>query len=104
MKTKTELLNSYLNQYPELTELFLSIIQVKTGHYTFDSLCEIAGFNKDQRNKIDSAYPVDYARSIEQIYPDFNNGLNCFNYNDNKTFGDMFNMNNAIVKNIFKKL
>ena len=100
MKTKKELLQSYLDHYPELNDLFIDIIKVKTGNYNLTDLIKLSGINP---GNVDSAIPVDYQRSIEEIYPDFNTGLNVFDYNDS-TFGKMLNLNNLITKTIFKKL
>ena len=50
-------------------------------------------------NKVDTAFPVDYLRRIEEIYPDANNGDYIFDYNKNH-FGELINMNN-IVANSF---
>jgi len=103
MRTKREWLNAYLDQYPQLTDLFMEIIEAKSGHCNFDQMCSLAGYNKEERNKIDSAIPVDYSRAIEKVYPDFVNGRNCFSYID-KSMGEMVNINNRIVRNILKNL
>ena len=50
-------------------------------------------------NKVDTAFPVDYLRRIEEIYPDANNGDYIFDYNRNG-FGELININN-IVANSF---
>jgi len=50
-------------------------------------------------NKVDTAFPVDYMRRIEEIYPDANNGEYIFDYNRNG-FGELININN-IVANSF---
>ena len=50
-------------------------------------------------NKVDTAFPVDYMRRIEEIYPDANNGDYIFDYNRNG-FGELININN-IVANSF---
>ncbi len=48
-------------------------------------------------NKVDTAFPVDYLRRIEDIYPDANNGNYIFDYNGN-TFGELININNIVAK------
>ena len=48
-------------------------------------------------NKVDTAYPVDYLRSIEELYPDAINGNYIFDYNKNY-FGELININNIIAK------
>ena len=47
--------------------------------------------------KVDTAFPVDYLRRIEEIYPDANNGNYIFDYNGN-CFGELININNIIAK------
>lgn len=48
-------------------------------------------------NKVDTAFPVDYLRRIEEIYPDANNGDYIFDYNKN-CFGKLININNIIAE------
>lgn len=48
-------------------------------------------------NKIDTAYPIDYFRKIEEMYPDANNGSYIFDYNKN-LFGELININNIVAK------
>jgi len=47
--------------------------------------------------KVDTAFPVDYLRRIEDIYPDANNGNYIFDYNGN-TIGELVNINNIVAK------
>ena len=47
--------------------------------------------------KVDTAFPIDYLRRIEEIYPDANNGSYVFDYNGN-CFGELININNIIAK------
>jgi len=47
-------------------------------------------------NKVDTAFPVDYLRNIEKIYPDAINGNYIFDYNKNH-FGELININNIIA-------
>jgi hypothetical protein len=46
--------------------------------------------------KVDTAFPVDYLRRIEEIYPDAINGDYVFDYNKNH-FGELININNIIA-------
>ena len=50
-------------------------------------------------DKVDTAFPVDYLRRIEEIYPDAKSGNYIFDYNTNH-FGELININN-IVANSF---
>ena len=60
-------------------------------------------FCKDDLKSYDSAYPIEYFRQIEDIYPDIKNGMYVFNYPKDKAFG-LVNLNNIIVDKIFKFL
>lgn len=48
-------------------------------------------------NKVDTAFPTDYMRKIEEIYPDVKNGNYIFDYNRNH-FGELININNIIAE------
>jgi hypothetical protein len=60
---------------------------------------KLSGLTEEENRKIDSATPNEYNKAIAEIYPDFINGRNVFNYNKNK-FGEMLNLNNLIIQNI----
>ena len=60
-------------------------------------------FCKDEFDEYDSAYPIDYFRQLEAIYPDIKNGMYVFSYPKDKAFG-LVNLNNIIVDKIFKFL
>ena len=61
-------------------------------------------FCKDEIVNYDSAYPIDYYRRVEDLYPDAKNGLYIYDYTNNRTFGRLVNLNNSIVDMIFKFL
>ena len=61
-------------------------------------------FCKDELNNYDSAYPIEYFRRIEDIYPDVKEGMYIFDYTNDRTFGRLVNLNNIIVDKIFKFL
>jgi hypothetical protein len=69
----------------------------------FQLLIKISGITEEQKRKIDSAIPSDYAKAIKDIYPDFNNGRNVYDYNINH-YGSMLNLNNVVIENIKKVL
>lgn len=50
-------------------------------------------------NKIDSSFPVDYLRRIEDIYPDAKNGNYVYDYNKSY-FGGLVNINNIIAEKV----
>lgn len=47
---------------------------------------------KEMINKIDTAYPADYAKRIRDVLPNWNGTRNVFSYNGNKIFGEMLNV------------
>jgi hypothetical protein len=53
------------------------------------------------QSKIDTAYPAEYAKRIREIYPDFDNGWNVYDYNNNRLFGEMRNIYNIIANKMF---
>lgn len=64
---------------------------------------KLAGITEEEKRKIDSAIPCDYAKQIREIYPDFDKGRNVYDYNLNH-YGSMLNLNNRIIENIKKVL
>jgi hypothetical protein len=92
----------YLEYSPELRELVTDIINLKNGGQQFSHILDFCGISEEQARKIDSAYPCDYAKAIREIYPDFNNGYHCFDYNA-ATFGAMRNLKNDIANRILKQ-
>lgn len=62
-------------------------------------LLTLAGVTEDDQRKIDSATPQDYYNSIEAIYPNIDKGNMMYSYID-KSFGEMININDLIVKKI----
>jgi hypothetical protein len=101
-QTILEYINSDLLEAKELIQLFSDIIDLKNGHTTKNDLLKFAGYTNDQCRKVDSAYPQPYADSIREIYPDFNNGIHCFDYN-NMSFGEMVNISNLIATRVIKQ-
>jgi hypothetical protein len=102
MKTINEI-NEYMNLQPELVELFSHIIDIKNGKSTMSDICTgILQMDEKQVNKIDSAYPCDYGKSISEIYPAFYKGYHVYDYNSS-VFGEMRNLNNDIANVILKR-
>jgi hypothetical protein len=100
-QNQIDLINANLKAYPELVDLFYNILTIKSGYSCFSKLCEMAEVDK---NKIDSAYPVDYGNSMREIYPNFVKGRYCFDYSQNRVFGELLNLNDKLVDAIFKPL
>ena len=92
----------YIEYSEELKTLVIDIINLKNGGQQFSNVLTFAGYTEEQKRKIDSAYPSPYADQIREIYPDFRNGLHCYDYNT-ATFGEMRNVNNLIAKRILKR-
>jgi hypothetical protein len=52
--------------------------------------------------KVDSAYPCDYAKRIREIYPNFIKGNYCYSY-ETEMFGEMVNMNDKFFEYLFNR-
>lgn len=99
---KNEEIIQYLEYSPDLKKLVEDIIVLKNGGQQFSNVLKFCGITEEEARKMDSAYPSPYADQIRQIYPDFNNGYHCFDYN-NATFGTMRNLKNDIANRILKQ-
>jgi len=97
-------------------QLIINLIESSTDKeidklYELISLCRSASKsriinfidNKDILQNYDTAYPVDYIRNIEAIYPDITNGTFVYDYINN-TFGELININNLFVDEVIKTL
>jgi hypothetical protein len=70
----------------------------------------VNGFNKgelmkalytpEKYRKVDSAYPQPYADKIRELFPNFNKGNYCFDYNE-MNFGELVNLNDSFIKYLF---
>lgn len=49
--------------------------------------------------KVDTAYPIEYYRRIEQVYPNVNKGNLIYDYRTN-SYGELVNINDLIVQRI----
>ncbi len=56
-------------------------------------------FEEGEMNTYDTAYPIDYYRRIEQIYPNISKGSFVFDYT-NLTFGELVNINDKFANRI----
>jgi hypothetical protein len=102
MQTINEI-NEWMNLQPELIELFSHIIDIKNGKSSMRDICTgILQMEEKQVNKIDSAYPCDYGKSIAEIYPAFYKGCHVYDYNSS-VFGEMRNLKNDIANVILKR-
>lgn len=101
MKSKEEIIQ-YLDYSPELQALVSDIIDLKNGGQHFSQVLKFCGITEDEARKIDSAYPSPYADEIRGLYPAFNEGYHCFDYNRNPSFGTMRNLKNDIANRILK--
>lgn len=101
--TKENLIQHIEAMKPEQIELLGALLNFANGWFDRKVLYQLCGITEDQASKIDSAFPCDYAKSIREIYPEFDEGIHCFDYNE-KSFGYMRNLNNSFVKNLQEKL
>ena len=98
MKTKKEFIISIIENMNEEEINFMDNLFSEEVYYDTRKILELFAPEID-RKKVDTAYPCDYAGRLADVYPDFRNGLNVYNYNSN-TFGEMLNVNNLIAKKI----
>lgn len=98
-----EHLNQHIEKMTEEQVQFLSDLLNFANYPDYQLTVKLSGFTEEENRKIDSATPHDYNKAIAEIYPDFINGRNVYNYNKNN-FGEMLNLNNLIIANIKTKL
>lgn len=101
METKKEALKSLIERMNDEQVDFLYSL-LSTGKYITKGDLVKLFTNKDWQ-KIDSAYPVDYFRRIENIYPDLKNGRYVFDYNSNFN-GELVNLNNHVADKLLEFL
>ena len=100
IETKRNYLNEYINLMDQKDISFLYELFHIYKHNTKDSLVKLFDTEKTiDTNKTDSAYPIDYYRNIQNIYPNIDKGLYIYNYTDN-TFGSLYNVNNLIANKV----
>jgi hypothetical protein len=96
--TKENLLQHIEAMQPEQIE-FLGNLLNFAQYPDYQLNIKLSGLTEEENRKIDSATPHEYNKAITEIYPDFINGRNVFDYNKNN-FGEMLNLNNLIIQNI----
>jgi hypothetical protein len=92
-------LNYIISNEPQKVEKLETLAKMLVEGYNYGELRKLI-FEKP--DKIDSAYPCDYAKAIREIYPNFNQGNYCYSYETNN-FGEMVNMNDKFFEWLFKK-
>ena len=100
--TKEHLFQHIEEMTPEQVQ-FLGDLLNFANYTDYQLTVKLSGLTEEENRKIDSATPNEYNKAIREIYPDFINGRNVFNYNKNN-FGEMLNLNNLIIQNIKTKL
>ena len=100
---KKEHLIQHIEEMTEEQIQFLGDLLNFANYPDYNLNIKLAGITEEENRKIDSATPHEYNKAIAEIYPDFINGRNVFNYNKNN-FGEMLNLNNLIISNIKKVL
>ena len=96
--TKENLIQHIEHMQPEQIE-FLGDLLNFANSYDFKLKFKLCGISEEENRKIDTATPNDYNKTIREIYPDFINGHNVYNYNVNH-YGEMLNINNLFVNNL----
>jgi hypothetical protein len=100
--TKEHLFQHIEEMTPEQVQ-FLGDLLNFANYPDYQLTIKLSGLTEEENRKIDSATPNEYNKAIREIYPDFINGRNVFNYNKNN-YGEMLNLNNLIIANIKKVL
>jgi hypothetical protein len=98
-----EHLNQHIEEMTNEQIQFLGDLLNFANYPDYQMNIKLSGLTEEENRKIDSATPHEYNKAITEIYPDFINGRNVFNYNKNN-FGEMLNLNNLIITNIKKVL
>ena len=81
-------------------ELVYDILVMPT-YLDKNDLMSLANF--DNNGKVDTAYPIDYYRKVEDVYPSISDANLIFDYNEN-TYGKMVNINDKIVNRILESV
>ena len=69
----------------------------------FPNKHEMLKFAGEEDGTIDSAYPIDYFRKIEEIYPNIAKGNFIFDYRTQK-FGELVNVNDLVFNRLMKAI
>lgn len=87
--------DEHLNEIYKIANLFSSTMLCKSDILRY---CDI-----DKNGKIDTALPLNYVRSIQDILPAFSTMFNVYDYRNN-TFGEITNIAELFIKTAHKKL
>ena len=105
METREKIL-AYMDLSPELETLFAEIIDLKE-QYGFEfkkNALKFIGHTEEETRQVDSSYPEPYAQQVRDIYPDFRNGNYVYSYINDRSFGELINLNNGIAKRILEPI
>ena len=99
-KTKKEIVLDHIKDYAtdEQIEMLDKLLSLSMYPNKTDIL-KLSGYDTNQT--YDTAYPIDYYRRIEEIYPNIKDGNFIFDYS-RQTFGELVNINNLFTANILK--
>ena len=102
MKTKKEELTSLLEYMTEeQCESINDLIRVlSNGMPSKGDFMKLA-FSKEDNGKIDSAVPIDYVRSIQEIHPNFKTMHHAYSYVNG--YGEMVNVSERLIEELIKK-
>ena len=102
MNTKKEELASLLEYMTEeQCEAINDLIKVlSNGMPSKGDFMKLA-FSKEDNGKIDSAVPIDYVRSIQEIHPNFKTMHHAYSYVNG--YGEMVNVSEKLVEMLVEK-
>jgi hypothetical protein len=83
-----------------LSEDFCNAILTLINNPSKGGLMQIA-YNEDERRKVDSAYPQDYANAIRDLCPTWNGFFHVYDYNQ-ASFGSMQNVAEKAIQQLWK--
>ena len=100
MKTKElreEVMLNVNNMNDEQLSFLLELFNL-SRYATKDDVIKLS-YDKGEIGTYDTAYPIDYFRKIEDIYPNIKDGMFIFDYT-HATFGELVNVNDKFAKKI----
>lgn len=98
VEQQKERIQDYLNFLNEEQVSLLHDILDYALNRDFKRLLKICDIDRD-KDTIDTATPIDYARRIEEIYPNFKLGRHVYDYRT-EMFGEMLNLNDAFMEHL----
>lgn len=97
---KLELIKSNLDYLNEKQIDFIYEIMSLGKYPNKGDLLTLANRTTKEQNKVDTSYPLDLERAINERYPEIKNANLVMDYNENLLFGKLRNINNDVVSRI----